>query len=229
MQRKFFFPKQIKRRLQNQIPKLFDAKLVGDPEAECALIIVEGASAIPIARAGIATLKPETRDCCGLYPLTGKLANVRNKLKLGNVDVQNLMKIIGLKFGVHYNDTRSLRYAHLLIMTDQDYDGYHIKGLIAIEKETKLVKQFYSKEEYDMWCKRNRGGRSASDWHIRYYKGLGTNTVKEGKQYFKRQEGHIFPFTWLDEGCGRALQLAFGPELHRWKEEFCKFISRCAE
>lgn len=34
--------------LQKQIPKLFGAKLAGDPEAECTLIIIEGASTIPI-------------------------------------------------------------------------------------------------------------------------------------------------------------------------------------
>lgn len=43
-------------------------------------------------------------------------------------DVQNVVKILGLKFSHEYTDTKSLRYGHLMIMTDQDHDGSHIKG-----------------------------------------------------------------------------------------------------
>lgn len=41
---------------------------------------------------------------------------------------QNVVKILGLKFNHDYQDTKSLRYGHLMIMTDQDHDGSHIKG-----------------------------------------------------------------------------------------------------
>lgn len=46
----------------------------------------------------------------------------------GNIHVQNVVKILGLKFSQQYTDTKSLRYGHLMIMTDQDHDGSHIKG-----------------------------------------------------------------------------------------------------
>lgn len=39
-----------------------------------------------------------------------------------------MVKILGLKFNHEYGDTKSLRYGHLMIMTDQDHDGSHIKG-----------------------------------------------------------------------------------------------------
>lgn len=42
--------------------------------------------------------------------------------------IQNVVKILGLKFNHHYEDTKQLRYGHLMIMTDQDHDGSHIKG-----------------------------------------------------------------------------------------------------
>lgn len=41
---------------------------------------------------------------------------------------QNVVKILGLKFNHTYEDTKQLRYGHLMIMTDQDHDGSHIKG-----------------------------------------------------------------------------------------------------
>lgn len=41
---------------------------------------------------------------------------------------QNVVKILGLKFNHKYEDTKQLRYGHLMIMTDQDHDGSHIKG-----------------------------------------------------------------------------------------------------
>lgn len=49
---------------------------------------------------------------------------------MANEEVQNIVKILGLKFGVDYQDTRSLRYGHVMIMADQDHDGSHIKGLV---------------------------------------------------------------------------------------------------
>lgn len=46
---------------------------------------------------------------------------------------QNVVKILGLKFSHVYEDTKQLRYGHLMIMTDQDHDGSHIKGKLPTE------------------------------------------------------------------------------------------------
>lgn len=47
-----------------------------------------------------------------------------------NAEITALKKIIGLQHAKTYVDTKSLRYGKLMIMTDQDQDGSHIKGLI---------------------------------------------------------------------------------------------------
>lgn len=52
------------------------------------------------------------------------------KQVLDNEEVQNLIKIVGLFIGRDYDDLSSLRYGSIMIMTDQDHDGSHIKGLI---------------------------------------------------------------------------------------------------
>ena len=73
------------------------------------------------------------RDFYGVFPLRGKLLNVRDatpKQVGDNQEITSICKIMGLTFGKHYTDASSLRYGHLMIMADQDHDGSHIKGLI---------------------------------------------------------------------------------------------------
>lgn len=62
------------------------------------------------------------RDRFGVFPLRGKLLNVREASSnqvLNNSEIGNIKKILGLKQGVEYNNVKSLRYGHLMIMTDQ--------------------------------------------------------------------------------------------------------------
>jgi hypothetical protein len=98
--------------------------------SKCTLILTEGDSAKTLAMAGIEVVG---RDEYGCFPLRGKFLNVREASmdQIGkNEEVQNIMKILGLKFNTVYNDVSSLRYGKLMIMADQDHDGSHIKGLI---------------------------------------------------------------------------------------------------
>lgn len=113
------------------VPKLEDANLAGTKQgSQCTIILTEGDSAKSLALAGIDVIG---RDKYGVFPLKGKLLNVREanaKQISENAEIQNLTKIIGLKVGQAYKDVSSLRYGSILIMTDQDHDGSHIKGLI---------------------------------------------------------------------------------------------------
>ena len=114
---------------------MMQTKLVVKKSSECTLILTEGDSAKAMAIAGLSVVG---RDLYGVFPLRGKVINAREKVttKLGKAQVMNnqeliyMKQILGLEQDAIYKDTSKLRYGHIMIMTDQDYDGSHIKGLI---------------------------------------------------------------------------------------------------
>lgn len=62
------------------------------------------------------------RDKYGVFPLRGKLLNVRDastKQITDNAEISLIKQIMGLQHGKVYEDTKALRYGHLMIMTDQ--------------------------------------------------------------------------------------------------------------
>ena len=52
---------------------------------------------------------------------------------------------------------------------------------------------FYSLPEFDQWRSTTEG---AHMWKTKYYKGLGTSTAKEAKEYFSDMERHRIPFRY---------------------------------
>ncbi|KAL9226457.1 hypothetical protein vseg_002268 [Gypsophila vaccaria] len=116
------------------LPKLEDANEAGGSKSHmCTLILTEGDSAKSLAMSGLAVVG---RDLFGVFPLRGKLLNVREasaKQIAENAEINSIKKILGLKQGETYDtesSIRQLRYGHLMIMADQDHDGSHIKGLL---------------------------------------------------------------------------------------------------
>ena len=72
------------------------------------------------------------RDYYGVFPLRGKLLNVREatvKQLNENKEIQYLKKILGLRQDKTYEDVKSLRYGHMMIMTDQVIFFSHIRAL----------------------------------------------------------------------------------------------------
>ena len=215
------------------IEKLDDANWAGTKNSsKCTLILTEGDSAKSLAMAGIEVVG---RDAFGCFPLRGKLLNVRecstHKI-LKNQEIQYLMKILGIKIGETYTDVKNLRYGSILIMTDQDVDGSHIKGLIINFIHTfwpsliklngfmrqfitpilkaskgKEVKSFYTIPEYEKWVKSLHN--NTKGWKIKYYKGLGTSSNKEAQEYFANIQRHRIDFEYKDERDDESIDMAF--------------------
>jgi DNA topoisomerase-2 len=196
------------------IPKLTDANWAGTEKSkECMVIFCEGDS----AKAGIISgLSSEDRNIIGVYPMKGKILNVRGEAvkKISeNKEITEIKKILGLETGKKYVDIedvhKSLRYGRVLFMTDQDLDGSHIKGLginlfqsewpslanipgfigfmntpILKAKKGSVELDFYNEGEYNEWKKDNDN----KGWKIKYYKGLGTSTGKEFREYFEKKK-----------------------------------------
>ena len=188
----------------SQIEKLDDAQWAGKPRKSqfCHLILTEGDSAKTFALDGLDIIG---RERYGVFPLRGKLLNVREATVsqlLKNAEFINLKQILGLKQNKKYTDTKKLRYGGgIIILTDQDVDGSHIKGLIinmfdkfwpsllkipnfvqclttpiikAFKKTDakNLIHQiFYTISEYKTWVEQRFKQRFIK-WDIKYYKGL---------------------------------------------------------
>lgn len=214
------------------IPKLEDANFAGTKRSqECTLILTEGDSAKTLAVAGLSVVG---RDLYGVFPLRGKLLNVReanHKQIMDNAEISSIKKILGLQHGKIYEDTALLRYGHIMIMTDQDHDGSHIKGLIInfldhfypsllkidgfllefitpIIRATKkgVTRDFFTIPEYMTFKAENDG------WAIKYYKGLGTSTSKDAKQYFSDLKRHVKKFSPISDPDRQLIDLAFNKD-----------------
>ena len=81
----------------------------------------------------IAGLSALDRDLFGVFPLRGKPLNVREataKQLIDNAEFNAIKRILGLAQGKVYKDASELRYGRILILSDADVDGSHIKGLL---------------------------------------------------------------------------------------------------
>jgi len=225
-------------RLRN-IPKLDDANNAGTKNSDdCTLILTEGDSAKTMAISGLSVIG---RDNYGVFPLKGKVLNVKDasqKQIMDNSEITNLKKILGLVEGKEYKNTSSLRYGKVMILADQDHDGSHIKGLVlnvfhtlwpsllkqkyVLSMITPIVKvskgkkihSFYNLTDYTTWQDKTNDYKK---YHTKYYKGLGTSTALEAKDYFKDMKKN--DYTWTDDS-EQSMNLAFKKDQSDLRKEW---------
>jgi len=216
------------------IDKLEDAAYAGTSKSsECTLILTEGESAKSMAITGLSQIG---REFYGVFPLRGKILNVKDvsvKKILENEEISYLKKIIGLESGKVYKDISSLRYGRVMVMTDQDLDGSHIKGLlfnvfhtlwpsllqhpafmtslltpIVKARSKNVIMQFYNLTDYENW---KITINDQTNWKVKYYKGLGSSGNDEAKEYFANMQ--LINYKHSGIASDHSIELAFNKKL----------------
>ena len=207
--------KERKSKTFKSIPGYDPANNAGTKHSKkCTLILTEGLSAKTYAVRGIEkgfnNLKG--RDWYGIFPLKGKLLNVRNCKSSDiakNSEITNAMNAVGLQVGVDYTKEENfekLNYGKLCMLCDQDVDGLHIQGLIinfihklfptllqrkesfVISMDTPLVRVFDKKTTKIFYSekvfKEFIKDPKNKKMSRKYHKGLGTSSNKEVLETF---------------------------------------------
>lgn len=232
------------------IANFIDANHAGTAKSsDCVLILCEGLSAMSGVVSG---LSAADRNLIGIYALKGKLLNVRGenvKKIYDNKEISELKKILGLENGRDYKSTddvnKYLRYSKIMILTDSDVDGSHIKALcvnlfhsewsclfringflsfmntpILTAKRGNTVLKFYNNGEYETWKAEN--GNDTSGWTIKYFKGLGTSTSVEFKKYFEDKKVVDFVYNNDDDSVDKVFNKSRADERKAWLEAYDK-------
>jgi DNA gyrase subunit B len=174
-----------------------------DP-ALCEIYLVEGDSAGGTAKQG------RDREFQAILPLRGKILNVEKAMEhkiYDNEEIKNMFTGLGVKIGTEEDDKElnieKLRYHKVIIMTDADVDGSHIRTLILtlffrymkklVEngylyiatpplyqlKKGKDIRYCWSDDERDMLVPEMAGNGNPESVNIQRYKGLGEMNAEQ--------------------------------------------------
>jgi DNA topoisomerase-2 len=233
--------KKIKNLPAEYAKKLEDAEWAGTSRSsEAVLFIVEGGSAGSYPR-HFMKLMPYGRLKYGILGSGGKIINPakyeNNPEKLEKSKIIKLFNAaMGTQYGVDYSNPKNiakLRYGQIIIMTDQDHDGSHIKGLfynmiyrihptllesgIISTYRTPITRvyftngdklSFYTDCEFEKWKAESGHKRK---WTSKHFKGLGTSKQSDVQEDLMNNDNNI-TYEIDDQAIG-YIDLAFRPEL----------------
>ena len=237
--------KEKEKKLLKDIDNLYDAKYAGTINSnKCSLIITENDS----IQSKI--IKYIDNNKFGCYSLKDKLINVKkcnNYRIMKNKEIQNITKILGISLNQNYTDIINLRYGSVIIITNSDIIGIHIKGLIInlfhtlfpnlmkikgfirqfifpiikVIKENE-VKLFYNKFEFNKWKLMNKN--ILKNWKLIYYKDINSFNDEELKELFSDFENNLIDFLYENESDDDFINLAFDPkkfeERKQWLQNY---------
>jgi len=223
----------------------------GKQSRECTLILCEGLSAKTYAVQGIevGAYGKKGRDWYGIYPLRGKILNTRNAPTSSiskNREITDIIQALNLKINMDYTEDKNfetLNYGKVMLMCDQDVDGFHISGLLInmfhflfptllkreepflVTMKTPLVRIylkggkdriFYSSEDFKNYYSKNQEIKGT----IKYYKGLGTSSDQEIKDTFGKKMIEYFQDEKTDETLDKAFHKKYSDARKDWIRDY---------
>lgn len=236
------------------IPKLVDANYAGSPDksAQCTIILCEGDSAKAGIISGLSKEDRNYIGVYPMKGKLFNVHGETTKRISENREIAEIKQILGLESGKTYTAAdvaTRLRYGKVLFMTDQDLDGAHIQGLginlfqtewPSLAKipgfigfmNTPILKArrgaqevlFYNDGEFEAWKKQFPDAVVPASWHTKYYKGLGTSTGKEFKEYFEHKKTVAFVHTGKESD--DHLDMAFNKKRADDRKEWLANYSR---
>jgi len=236
------------------IPKLVDANYAGSPDksAQCTIILCEGDSAKAGIISGLSKEDRNFIGVYPMKGKLFNVHGETTKRISENREIAEIKQILGLETGKTYTAAdvaAKLRYGKVLFMTDQDLDGAHIQGLginlfqtewPSLTKipgfigfmNTPILKArrgaqevlFYNDGEFEKWKKQFPNAVVPAAWNMKYYKGLGTSTGKEFKEYFEHKK--MVSFVHTGKESDDQLDMAFNKKRSDDRKEWLANYSR---
>lgn len=167
----------------------------------------------------------------GSFSLRGKPLNVYDaaiKDVIANNEFANMLAITGLQLGEKVLSKTQLRFGKLVVLSDQDLDGFHITSLllsfwakywpelfqlgVIYRMNTPLyiatttrgeIHEFFTQEEYDAWAAK------APKHKAEYFKGLGLFDTETFERFLENREKYLVRITPLEAADLAKFELAF--------------------